>query len=114
MRTSVAYDRASAAAVIGCFRWGVWAASLGLMTCLATGAMAQDTDDEWLRSYYNLERSHIDHPWGKGLIFEAQLAPQDCRGSRHPQALRRRYPWPPTQNLTGRFPSPSRPWCGCA
>ena len=76
MRTSVAYDRASAAAVIGCFRWGVWAASLGLMTCLATGAMAQDTDDEWLRSYYNLERSHIDHPWGKGLIFEAQLAPQ--------------------------------------
>ena len=26
--------------------------------------------------YYNLERSHIAHPFRKGLIFEAQLAPQ--------------------------------------
>lgn len=30
----------------------------------------------WGRSYYNLERSHLDYPFGRGLVFEAQIAPQ--------------------------------------
>jgi hypothetical protein len=39
-------------------------------------AATQGVDDAWVRSFYNLERSHIDHPLGEGLIFEAQIAPQ--------------------------------------
>ena len=39
-------------------------------------ASAQEPDDQWVRSFFNLERSHIDHPVGRRLIFEDQLAPQ--------------------------------------
>jgi len=54
-------------------------AACALALLLATAPMAasaQGADDPWVRAYYNLERSHIDHPFGRGLIFEAQIAPQ--------------------------------------
>lgn len=61
-------------------RAGPWVALVALagagIALACRPASAQEPDDRWIRSFYNLERSHIDHPVGKGLIFEAQLAPQ--------------------------------------
>ena len=42
----------------------------------ALSAAQSNESGTWRRAYYDLERSHIDYPFGKGLIFEAQIAPQ--------------------------------------
>ncbi len=54
-------------------RFAVCGVVLSVIPCLVS---AQEPDPDWVRSFYNLERSHISHPPGQGLVFEAQLAPQ--------------------------------------